>query len=184
MINRANWLFILALVTGCAIQAAGNSAWQVVEESSNVRFIGVLEGSAFRGRFGDFSASIDFDPANPSAGKIIGIVQMDTARTGDEERDSTLMEADWFNPQEYPESRFESDRIEVLDDGSYVAHGTLTMIGVSQPVTMPFTFNVDGSTATFSGDFEIKRLEFGMGWDSTNWIADEVGVQVRLNLQR
>lgn len=184
MIKSAKWILILALVTGCAIQAAGSSQWQVVENSSNVRFIGVLEGSAFRGRFENFSAMIDFDPANPAAGKIVGVVQMETAKTGDEERDATLMEEDWFNPQTHPESRFESERIEALDDGTFVAHGNLTMIGVSQPVTMPFTFEVSDTTADFSGDFEIKRLEFGMGWDSTNWIADEVAVQVRLKLQR
>lgn len=184
MIKSTKWTLILALIGGCAIQAAGSSEWGLVEDSSNVRFIGVLEGSAFRGRFENFSAMIDFDPANPTAGKIIGVVQMDTARTGDEERDATLMEADWFNPEQHPESRFESERIEQLDDGTFVAHGHLTMIGVSQPVTMPFEFDVEDSSADFSGDFEIKRLNFGMGWDSTNWIADEVGVQVRLKLQR
>ena len=49
---------------------------------------------------------------------------------------------------------------------------------------MLFEFEVENSTAHFSGSFEIKRLEFGMGWDSTNWIDDEVAVQVVLDLQQ
>jgi hypothetical protein len=28
------------------------------------------------------------------------------------------------------------------------------------------------------------RLLFGVGWDSTNWIDDEVAVQVELDLQQ
>ena len=172
---------LLLLLTGIP---AGAAEWQLVPDSSTVRFIGVQEGSAFRGRFQNFSAMIDFDPADPATGKIIGVVKMDSAETGDAERDATLLEADWFDPENYPESRFESERIERLDDGTFAAHGQLTMVGVSQPVTMEFEFEVSGSTASFSGSFDIKRLAFGVGWDATNWIGDDVGVQVELELQR
>ena len=184
MVIQARWIIHLALVAGIAVGQAEASEWQLVQDSSNVRFIGVQEGSAFRGRFENFSAMIDFDPANPAAGKIIGVVKMDSAESGDAERDATLLEEDWFNPENYPESRFESERIEHLDDGTFAAHGQLTIVGVSQPVTMPFEFDVSDSTANFSGNFEIKRLEFGVGWESTNWIDDEVAVQVRLKLQQ
>ena len=76
---------ISVLIAGIAIAAnneARASEWQLVEDSSMVRFIGVQEGSAFRGRFGNFTAMIDFDPANPGDGKIIGVVKMDSAETG------------------------------------------------------------------------------------------------------
>jgi len=184
MVIQARWIIFLTLVAGTAIGAAEASEWQLVQDSSNVRFIGVQEGSAFRGRFQNFSAMIDFDPGNPTAGKIIGVVTMDSAESGDAERDATLMEEDWFNPQKHPESRFESERVEQLDDGTFAAHGQLTLVGVTLPVTMPFKFEVADSTAHFSGTFEIKRLEFAVGWDSTNWIDDEVAVQVELELQQ
>jgi len=184
MAVKTRWIISLALIAGTAVSAADASEWQLVEDSSMVRFIGVQEGSAFRGRFGNFSAMIDFDPENPTAGKIVGVVKMDSAKTGDAERDATLLEEDWFNPENYPESRFESERVEQLDDGTFAAHGQLTIIGNSQPVTMPFEFEVSESTAHFSGSFDIKRLAFGVGWDATNWIDDEVGVQVELDLQQ
>ena len=112
---------------------------------------------SFRGRFENFTAMIDFDPADPGAGKIVGVVKMATAKSGDAERDATLMEPDWFNPAEYPESRFESDSIEALDDGKFAAHGQLTMIGVTKPVTMVFEFTVQDSAANFSGNFDLMR---------------------------
>ncbi len=184
MVKQAKWIILLTFVAGTAISTADASEWQLVEDSSNVRFIGVQEGSAFRGRFQNFSAMIDFDPGNPAAGKIIGVVKMDTAKTGDAERDATLLEEDWFDPQNHPESRFESESIEQLDDGTFAAHGQLTIIGNSNPVTMSFEFEVDGATAHFSGSFDILRLDFSVGWDATNWIDDEVGVQVELDLQQ
>jgi polyisoprenoid-binding protein YceI len=184
MIIQARWIIFLALLAGAAIKPAIAAEWQLVPDSSNVRFIGVQEGSSFRGRFENFTAMIDFDPANPTAGKIIGVVKMDSGKSGDAERDATLLEDDWFDPENYPESRFESERIEQMDDGTFAAHGELTMIGVSKPVILTFEFKVSDSTANFSGNFEIKRLDFGMGWDATNWIADEVAVQVRLKLQQ
>ena len=184
MVIQARWIIILALVASTAISAAEASEWQLVRDSSNVRFIGVQEGSAFRARFETFSAMIDFDPANPTAGKIIGVVNTDSVESGDSERDATLMEEDWFNPLNFMESRFESESIEQLDDGTFAAHGQLTLVGVSQPVTMSFEFENSGSTAHFSGSFDIKRLDFGVGWDTTNWIDDEVAVQVELDLQQ
>jgi len=184
MLKHARWIVLLALVPGSAFTAAGASEWQLVEDSSMVRFIGVQEGSAFRGRFENFSAMINFDPANPTEGKIIGVVKMDSAESGDAERDATLLEEDWFDPENFPESRFESERVEQLDDGTFAAHGQLTIIGVSQPVTMSFEFEVSDSSANFSGNFDIKRLDFGVGWDATNWIDDEVAVQIRLKLQK
>ena len=181
---HARWIKILALVAGTAFSAAEASEWQLVPDSSTVRFIGVQEGSAFRARFENFTAMINFDPENPTAGKIVGVVKMDSAASGDAERDATLLEEDWFNPENFPESRFESESVEQLDDGTFAAHGQLTIIGNSQPVTMSFEFEVADSTAQFSGSFDILRLDFGVGWDATNWIDDEVGVQINLDLQK
>lgn len=184
MVSRARFFKLLVMVAGLAISAVEASEWQLVEDSSMVRFIGVQEGSAFRGRFENFTATINFDPADPTAGKIVGVVGMDSAKTGDAERDATLLEEDWFDPTNHPESRFESESIEQLGDGTFAAHGQLTIIGNSNPVTMSFEFEVDGSAAQFSGSFDILRLDFGVGWDATNWIDDEVGVQIELDLQQ
>ena len=109
---------------------------------------------------------------------------MDSADSGDAERDAYLKEEDWFDPLNYPESRFESERVEQLDDGTFAAHGQLSLVGISQPITMLFEFEIADSIAHFSGRFEIKRLLFGVGWDATNWIANEVVVQVELDLQQ
>jgi polyisoprenoid-binding protein YceI len=93
------------------------------------------------------------------------------------------MEEDWFNPKEFPESTFKSERIEISDNDKYLAYGQLNLVGVDQPITMEFEFDVADDKAQFSGYFMIKRLLFGVGWDTTNWIADEVDVQIKLELE-
>ena len=70
MVIKAKWIKLLTLIAGAAISTAEASEWQLVEDSSTVRFIGVQEGSAFRARFENFTAMINFDPQNPTAGKI------------------------------------------------------------------------------------------------------------------
>ena len=48
---------------------------------------------------------------------------------------------------------------------------------------MHYELDVSCSTAHFSGSFDVLRLDFGVGWDATNWIDDLVGVQVELDLE-
>ena len=157
--------------------------WQVNNENSSIRYIYSLEGAAFRGRFREFSAEINFNPKKPEEGKILGIVSIVSSKSSSAEHDEYLMEEDWFDPNNHPESQFISEKIIRNDnDGNFIAYGNLTLAGISQPIEMEFDFNIEKSKANFSGSFEIKRLLFGVGWDTTNWIADEVDVQIKLEL--
>ena len=178
---RAGWVLLLATV---AAASASASEWTLVADSSAVRFIGVQEGSAFRGRFETFTAMVTFDPGDPSGGKIVGVVQMNSVDSSDGERDATLLDTEWFDPENYPESRFESERIERLDDDNFNAHGQLTLRGETKPVTMEFSFETSGSKAHLSGSFDIRRLDFGVGWEATTWIEDEVAVLIELDLEQ
>lgn len=181
---KVRWILLFLLIISSAIKAAEAKEWKLVADESNVRFIGALEGAPFRGRFDVFSATIDFDPQNPESGKIIGEVKMNSADSGDAEYDAYLMEEDWFNPARFASSEFISNSIESLGDGSFAAHGELTIVGISQPITMIFEFISSDTKAEFSGNFDIKRLLFGIGWEATNWVADDVSVQVELELMQ
>lgn len=157
--------------------------WQVNSDNSSIRYIYSLEGAAFRGRFREFSAEINFDSQKPEDGTIIGIVKMVSSKSSNAEHDEYLMEEDWFDPNNHPESRFVSEKIIRNKNGdNFIAYGNLTLAGISQPVEMEFDFRTENTKANFSGTFEIKRLLFGVGWDTTNWIADEVDVQIKLEL--
>ena len=190
--NRITYLRPLAAALGVALCVTAFGAdWNVVPETSSVGFIGNQQGTRFNGRFQTFTAQIAFDPGSPTAGSIVGTVQVESVNTRDSDRDAALVDKDWFNAKEFPEARFESQAITRADDGSFQAAGQLTLKGQSKPATMKFTFSPSetsagqASTAQFAGTMVVNRFDFniGEGWNDTSWVGQDVTVEVKLDLK-
>jgi polyisoprenoid-binding protein YceI len=178
---------VTALAFGIAITATAEAAdWKVDAAMSSVGFVAEQQGSRFNGRFQTFDATISFDPAKPSAGRIIGTVATDSVNTRDHDRDAALTDRDWFDSANYPEARFESESIEALDDGSFEASGELTLKGTTKPAKLTFAFEESGAGAQFDGKMMINRFDFnvGEGWNDTSWVGQNVEVQIELSLMR
>ncbi len=161
--------------------------WQVVPETSSVSFIGAQQGTKFSGRFQTFAAHINLDAADPTKGTIVGTVAPASVNTRDNERDAALLDKDWFNTKEFPEARFESQKIEKAVDGSYQANGQLTLKGQTKPAVLKFTFSsASPAAAQFAGTLAINRFDFnvGEGWNDTSWVAQEVAVEIKLDLKK
>jgi polyisoprenoid-binding protein YceI len=160
--------------------------WTVVPETSSVGFVGTQQGTKFNGRFTTFTAVVNLDPADPTKGSIAGTVQLDSVNTRDHDRDASLLDKDWFNAKEFPQAKFESQKIEKAADGSYVANGQLTLKGQTKPIAMKFTLTGSGAAAQFAGSFSINRFDFnvGEGWNDTSWVAQDVAVDVKLDLKQ
>lgn len=169
----------------CASMNSAAAPWTVVPETSTVGFVGTQQGTKFNGRFQTFTATIDLDAADPTKGSIVGTVQLDSVNTRDHDRDASLLDKDWFNAKEFPQAKFESQKIEKAADGSYVANGQLTLKGQTKPIAMKFTLTGSGATAQFAGSMNINRFDFnvGEGWNDTSWVGQNVEVTVSLALQ-
>jgi len=175
----------LVLAAGVAFSVGAFAApWTVVPETSSVAFVGTQQGTKFNGRFQTYTATIDLDAADPTKGKIAGTVQIDSVNTRDSDRDASLLDKDWFNAKEFPQAKFESQKIEKTADG-YVANGQLTLKGQTKPAAMKFTLTGAGATAQFAGTMSINRFDFnvGEGWNDTSWVAQDVAVEVKLDLK-
>jgi polyisoprenoid-binding protein YceI len=172
----------------CAGAFAGE--WKVVPETSSVAFTGAQQGTKFNGRFGTFTAHINLDAKDPTKGSVAGTVQLDSVNTRDHDRDSQLLEKDWFSAKEFPEAKFESQKIERAADGSYQATGKLTLKGTTKPALMTFTFGSAPSgpagSAQFAGTLKINRFDFnvGEGWNDTSWVSQDVAVEIKLDLKQ
>jgi polyisoprenoid-binding protein YceI len=176
---------LVAAVVGCSASAVA-AEWTVVPETSTVSFVGAQQGPKFNGRFGKFTAHIDLDASDPTKGSIVGTVQLDSVNTRDHDRDAALLDKDWFNVKEFPEAKFESQKIEKAADGSYQASGQLTLKGQTKPAVMKFTFAPSGGAGQFAGTMAVDRFAFnvGEGWNDTSWVAQEVSVDVKLDLKQ
>ena len=65
--------------------------------------------------------------------------------------------------------------------------GNLTLRGVTRPLTLPFTLEIDGSVAQAKGRVELSRDAFGVGqgpWATGEWVALEVGVDIAITATR
>jgi polyisoprenoid-binding protein YceI len=166
--------------------------WNVVPETSSVGFTARQQGTKFNGRFSKFTANIDLDVADPTHGKITGTVDVSSVNSRDPDRDSQLLDKDWFNAKEFPEAKFESQKIERAADGSYSASGQLTMKGQTKPATLKFKLTPAeqsagaAGSAQFAGTMAVNRFDFnvGEGWNDTSWVGQDVTVEIKLDLKR
>ena len=177
---------IAVLVIGLSLAGTTSAdEWTTIGESSTLRFSAEQQGVPFEGRFTAFTASINFDPAHPEQGSILGVVETGSVETGDTMTNETLVDRQWLDPPTFPESRFETERIEQTGDGVYRAHAQLTLRDVTKPVVMDFTFETSGGDAHLSGTFLIQRLEFNVGATTDGeWASEEIPVMLELDLTR
>lgn len=161
--------------------------WTVVPESSTVTMYATKQGAWINGAFGEFSASVDFDPQNPAAGTIIGTVSTASVDTQDAQNNAYVH--GYLNVEEFPESHFESTTIAATDDG-FRANGQLVLAGHTKPIALDFRFATGGGNssgpggAKLSGTMTINRFDFDIASDiDVNTAGQDVIVQVELVLE-
>jgi polyisoprenoid-binding protein YceI len=177
------------LLAASPAPAAAPAMWVADPAKSALEFQFVQAGAKTTGRFAKFIANVDFDPANPAAGKIDVAIDMAGADTRDKERDDTLKTKDLFDTATFLRSTYVASSAAPKGNG-FEAKGRLTLRGVSKDVPITFTF-VPGTeagqpVATMKGTATIQRLAFGVGqgeWKSTEWINDDVQVMFNLLLR-
>jgi len=77
-------------------------------------------------------------------------------------------------------------RFRKATNGQVLADGTLSLRGISRPVTLAVKFAQAGSGATLEVDTTLKRLDFGIGtgdWSDTSMIGNGVTVRGHLALR-
>ncbi|MDY0029807.1 MAG: YceI family protein [Pseudobdellovibrionaceae bacterium] len=155
--------------------------WEINKDKSSITFHASYEKDTVTGQVGAFDSEITFDPNNLSTSNALVTFDMSSVLTGDMLYDSPLPSAEWLNIKDFPLSAFQSTSFEKTQDG-YLVSGDFTLLGVTKPVKIPFTFLSDGETAQVSGLFSFNRSAFGLGEkspDSTS-LSDEIRVEISL----
>lgn len=151
---------------------------------STLTFATKYQGEVFSGRLPGFSSKISFDPANLTTAKFDIVIPLAGVTTANAERDDTLKGADFFSISKFPQARYTATRFRSMGGNNYAADGTLTLRGVSKPVTLVFTWTA-GAKPVLSGKATVKRLDFGVGggdWADISIIPNEVAVSTKVNL--
>lgn len=155
---------------------------QASDAASTLVFASRYDGEVFTGRFPGFSTRLSFDPAKPAGGRLEVTIPLAGTVSGNTDRDSTLKSADFFNVARFAEATYSARGFRALGDGQYAADGTLSLRGVSKPVTLTFTWT-PGAQPVLTGKATVRRLEFGVGggdWADTRVLPDEVAISTKV----
>jgi polyisoprenoid-binding protein YceI len=125
--------------------------------------------SKVRGRFREFSGTLDIAPA-PEQSTVEVVIQASSIDTGDEQRDAHLRSAEFLDVAHHPEIRFRSTSVRP-DGAQAVITGDITIRGITRPVTMNVEFCGTATDpwgnlrAGFLGSMEINREDFDITWN-------------------
>lgn len=150
----------LALAAPAAVKV---QHWTVDKAASKIGFSSSFAGAGFNGSFNSWTADINFDPKNLAGSKAVVTIDVTSANTGNPERDESLPTDDWFSAAKFKTATFTTTSIKDLGGGKYQAPGTLTLRGVTKPVTLNFTLAITGDVAKMTGTATVSRADFGVG---------------------
>jgi polyisoprenoid-binding protein YceI len=147
--------------------------------------------SQVRGRFNDFSGTVQLDPKNLPASSVDFHIKATSIDTNVADRDKHLRSADFFDVEKYPEITFKSESIKPAGKDKYDVTGTLTLHGVSKKVTIPVTLGGQvkdpwGNTrAGFEIETTLDRKDYGIVWNKALdsggvMLGDDVKVAINL----
>lgn len=141
-------------------------------------------GADVTGSFGEWTADITFDDTvtEGTAGSVDVEIAIASITLGSVT--GQALGADYFNADAFPTARFSADILST--QSGYVADGRLTLKGIEQPVTLPFTLSVNDGVAVMQGRTTLNRQNFGIGDSMTDesQLGFEVDVSVDLTADR
>lgn len=167
-----------------------NGAWNIDESHTYVDF-GIRHLLATsKGNINKVSGSIDFG-TDYTATKMNISIDVNAINTSNKDRDDHLKNEDFFDVAKYPTIDFVSNSISVEGD-RYVAHGQLTMHGVTKDVSIPFEYLGNQESpfkkglyvASLVGNLKILRSDYGMTYTAVGALGDEVSIEISAEIDQ
>ena len=139
--------------------------------------------STSQGSFSAFSGQFSFDPDTPDSSSVEVVIQTSSLDMDDDTWNEHLGGEQWFNVAAYPTMSFKSTSVETLGDGSLRVNGELTLLEVTNPVSLDLSVNKIGlqmgaPKAGFSASTTINRTDWGM-----STFAPAIGEEVTISIQ-
>lgn len=167
--------------------------FQAEPNHSTVSFAVPIAGgmTKVRGSFTKFTAEMIHDESDISKWSVNAVIEVASINTGIADRDRDLQSQAFFDAANHPQITFHSRRIEQHGE-RYVAHGDLTIRGVTKPYALEFVFtgwNRDKDKPDVKPRFgiaakgKLNRLDFGVAtdWKHTlipNFIGEEIEIEI------
>jgi polyisoprenoid-binding protein YceI len=171
---------IVALVTGIVwITAIQAQSYIPVDDSSQVSFTIKNLGINVKGSFTGLQGNITFDATHPENSSFDVYIDAASVNTGNNARDNHLREEVFLDVKNHPHIKFVSVKVEPgKKAGTFFMQGTLTIKGISLPLSFPFTVTPTTDGYWLEGDFDTRRKPYRVGRTST--MSDKLTVSLRV----
>lgn len=175
-----------ALFSASAAHAAPAGTYKIDPVHSVVYFeVGHAGGiSRFMGRFNDIAGELVVD--TPEKSRIRVDVKVDSVDTRSEGLDKHLKSPDFFNAVQFPMLSFASSTVALNGSGEGTVAGSLTLHGVTKPVTFKLREVGAGpgpkgdARVGYSASTTIKRSDFGIAYGIPKAATDEVDLRINI----
>ena len=148
--------------------------------------------STVRGNLGKISGTVDYDPANVGATRIEAQVDVKGLSTRNDQRDTHLKSADFFDADKFPTITFVSKSVAAAGAGHLKVTGDLTIKGVTKQVvldvegpTPPLKDQRGSSRIGATATTKINRMDYGVNWNRvvSNGVVVSEDVVITLDLE-
>jgi polyisoprenoid-binding protein YceI len=154
--------------------------WTVDYSKSRLGFTLDWNKAPATATFKSWKAAIDFDPGDLAHARVDVTIALASEFSDGGDLDDTLKGDQGFSVAQFATAHFVTIGFSHTSGNSYVAMGTLSLHGVSRPVTLPFTLVIAGKTAHMTGTASLLRTDFELGQAGADPVAPQVTVNVDL----
>lgn len=150
--------------------AVQDGAYSVEPVHTRVLFgVSHMGFTTWYGEFTKVSGSLDLTPKAVAKSTLEIHIPIDAVSTSNAKLDGELKGDQWLDAAKFPEMVFKADKITTTGKDAAKVTGTLTLHGVTKPVTLSVKFNGAGTnvldkkyTVGFEVSGKIKRSDFGV----------------------
>ena len=185
-------LIAVLVIAGLGTTVSGKESYKFDPSGSTIGFsVHQFLGTA-RGKFMNFSGSIEVDREHPENSSVNAQIDVRSIDTRIKKRDDHLRSAEFFNVGKFPRITFKSRSVKRTGPQSGDILGDLTMHGVTKPITLHVKLltpiNETGRTRWFVTTDPIMRrdfnLMFALATESISGIGQTVAINIEIEAKR
>jgi polyisoprenoid-binding protein YceI len=178
---------IIAVCASIVGTATADETYKFEQSNSTIGFRLHQFFAATKGKFTQFSGTIDLDRDHPENSLVAARIQVSSIDTGIAKRDNHLKSAEFFNVAKFPEITFKSRSVKRTGPQSGDILGDFTMHGVTKPITLHVQLAGPLSGETKQTRWKVtteplKRRDFGLMFGATTEAVSGIGQEVSVNI--
>jgi polyisoprenoid-binding protein YceI len=141
-------------------ERTATATWSIDPANSRVEFRVKQFGIAtVRGTFTEFEGALEIGDTLAGARGVVSVASLDTQQ---HRRDDHLRSPAFFDAERYPELMFESTDVRHLGDRELEVDGTLTMHGVTRPITLAAQVERQAGRISLTATGRLDRGDYGV----------------------